>query len=263
MDLGLKGKVAMVAGASRGLGLAIAKELAAEGALVSIASRNASAIAKAAEQIGHGVPGSVAGFAADVSGANAISKWHQDTVAKLGEVDLLVTNSGGPPAGTVSAFDDAAWQSAFELLVLSALRMVRAVLPSMIARKKGSIVMLTSSSVKEPIPNLALSTVMRPCVASLAKTLANELAGQGIRVNHVIPGRIATDRVRELDEIGSKKLGITVEEQQRRSSAIIPMGRYGQPEEFARAVVFLLSDAAGYITGASLQVDGGQIRSVL
>jgi 3-oxoacyl-[acyl-carrier protein] reductase len=104
---------------------------------------------------------------------------------------------------------------------------------------------------------------MRPCVASLAKTLANELAGQGIRVNHVIPGRIATDRVRELDEIGSKKLGITVEEQQRRSSAIIPMGRYGQPEEFARAVVFLLSDAAGYITGASLQVDGGQIRSVL
>ena len=263
MDLGLRGKVAMVAGASRGLGFAIAKELAAEGAFVSIASRNSAAIAKAVEQIGSGGQGSVSGFTADVSNADAITQWHQATVAKLGEVDLLVTNSGGPPAGTVTAFNDAAWQGAFELLVLSTLRTVRAVLPSMIARKRGSIVMLTSSSVKEPIPNLALSTVMRPCVAALAKTLANELAGQGVRVNHVIPGRIATDRVRELDEIGSKKLGITLDEQQKRSSASIPMGRYGHPEEFARAVVFLLSDAAGYITGATLQVDGGQIRSVL
>jgi len=262
MDLGLKGKVAMVAGASRGLGFAIAKVLAGEGALVSMASRDASAIKKASEQIARD-GGAVFGFAADVSSAEAITSWHQATVKQFGEVDLLVTNSGGPPAGTVLAFDDAAWLRAFELLVLSAVRMVRAVVPSMIARKTGSVAMLTSTSVKEPIPILALSTVLRPCVAALAKTLANELAGQGIRVNHVIPGRIATDRLLELDEIGSKKAGISLEEQQKRVIATIPFGRYGQPEEFARAVVFLLSGAAGYVTGATLQVDGGQVRSVL
>ncbi|HEV2348801.1 MAG TPA: SDR family oxidoreductase [Terriglobia bacterium] len=263
MDLGLKGKVAMIAGASRGLGFSIASALAREGALVSIASRDSSAIVKAAGEIERHARGGVMGLTADVSSPEAITRWHQSTVERFGPVDLLVTNSGGPPAGVASSFDDGAWQSAFELLVLSAIRMVRTVLPSMIAGKKGSIVMLTSSSVKEPIAHLALSTVMRPCVAALAKTLANELAGQGIRVNHLIPGRISTDRVRELDEITSKKAGISLGEQQKKSAASIPMGRYGQPDEFARAAVFLLSDAASYITGATLQVDGGQIHSVL
>ncbi|HEV2233931.1 MAG TPA: SDR family oxidoreductase [Terriglobia bacterium] len=263
MDLGLKGKVAMIAGASRGLGFAIAKVLASEGALVSLASRNSSAISKAVEQIERESGGAVFGFAADVSTADAIASWHQATVKRLGEVDLLVTNSGGPPAGTSISFNDAAWQSAFELLVMSAIRMARAVVPSMIERKTGSIVMLTSSSVKEPIANLAQSNVLRPSVAALAKTLANELAEHGIRVNHVMPGRIATDRLRELDEINSKKNGITVEDQQKRATANIPLGRYGIPDEFGRAVAFLLSDAAGYITGASLQVDGGQMRNVL
>jgi len=263
MNLGLKGKVAMVAGASRGLGFAIARALSSEGVLVSMGSSDPAAISDAANRIEQETGVATLGVAADVRLAEALSRWHQATTERFGPVDLLVTNSGGPPAGQVESFDDAAWQSAFELLVLSVVRMVRLVVPPMVARKQGSIVMLTSSSVKEPIANLALSNFLRPSVAALAKTLASELAGQGVRLNHVIPGRIATDRVRHLDEISSQKAGITLAEQERRARAAIPLGRYGQPDEFARAVVFLLSDAAAYITGATLQVDGGQIRSVL
>ena len=263
MDLGLKGKVAMVAGASKGLGFAVAESLAAEGASISIASRNAEAIETAAERIRSQHAGNVLGYAADVSSGAAIHSWHEATVARFGPVDLLVTNSGGPPAGTFSSLDDKAWQAAFELLVLSAVRLLREVLPSMAARKTGSIVLMTSSSVKEPIANLTLSNVLRASVSALGKTLANEYAQAGIRVNQVVPGRFATDRVRELDEIAGKKKGITAEQQKSAAIASIPMGRYGNADEFARAVTFVLSDAASFITGATLQVDGGQIRSVL
>lgn len=227
-----------------------------------MASRSASAINAAAEQIQRDTGAQVLGVTADVRQAQAIEEWHRATVDRFGGVDLLVTNSGGPPAGTFATLDDAAWQDAFELLLLSVIRMVKAATTSMIAGKGGSILMLTSSSVKEPIGNLVLSNVLRASVAALAKTLSNEFAERKIRVNQLIPGRVSTDRLRELDELNSKRLGISFEEQQKRMTAIIPLGRYGMPDEFARAAVFLLSDAASYITGATLQVDGGLIRSV-
>ena len=263
MNLGLTNKVAMVAGASRGLGYAVARALAEEGAQVSIASRDAGAVAAAGKRIEEETGARVLAVAADVASAEAIGQWHQKTIARFGGIDLLLTNSGGPPPGSTLAFDDAAWQKAFELLLMSAVRMIRLVVPSMAARGGGSIVLPTSSSVKEPIANLALSNILRASVAALSKTLANELVGQNIRVNHLIPGRINTDRLRELDESNSKRAGIGIEEQQKKMMQTIPMARYGEPKEFANAAVFLFSDAAAYITGATLQADGGQMRGVL
>jgi 3-oxoacyl-[acyl-carrier protein] reductase len=259
MELGLKGKVAMVAAASQGLGFAIAKVLAAEGAHVSIAARKQETIDAAAARLG----GSVLASVADVSKADSIEAWHRKTVDRFGGVDMLVTNSGGPPAGAASSFDDAAWQAAFELLLLSVVRSVRVVAPSMEARGGGSILMLTSLSVKNPVANLGLSNVVRASVSALAKTFADEFAGRRIRVNQLVPGRIATERLAYLDEANAKKAGIPTEEQRKKSMATIPMGRYGEPEEFAKAAAFLLSDAASYITGATLQVDGGAIRSIV
>jgi 3-oxoacyl-[acyl-carrier protein] reductase len=262
MNLGLTNKVAMVAGGSRGLGYAVARGLAEEGAQVSIASRDAQSIAAAGRKIEAETGARVLAVAADVSSAEAIEQWHQKTIERFGGIDLLFTNSGGPPPGGALSFDDAAWQKAFELLVMNAVRTVRLVVPSMAARGGGSIILPTSSSVKEPIVNLALSNILRASVAALSKTLAGELVGQKIRVNHLIPGRIDTDRLRELDEANSKRLGISVEEQKKKMMQTIPMSRYGDPKEFANAAVFLFSDAAAYITGATLQVDGGQMRSV-
>jgi 3-oxoacyl-[acyl-carrier protein] reductase len=174
----------------------------------------------------------------------------------------LMTNSGGPPAGAVLSFDDAVWQDAAELLLFSTLRMVRAAVPSMQARGGGAILVSTSSSVKEPVPNLGLSTVLRSSVSALAKTLALELAPT-IRVNQIIPGRIDTDRVRHLDAGNAKRQGISVEEAKARAISAIPLGRYGDGDDFGRVGAFLLSDAASYMTGATVQVDGGLIRSVL
>jgi 3-oxoacyl-[acyl-carrier protein] reductase len=259
MDLGLTGKVAMVAGASRGLGYAVAEALAREGAKVSIASRDEQAIAAAAARIG----GDVLAVPVEVRSADAIRHWADETAQRFGGVDLLFTNSGGPPAGAAISFDDAAWQDAAELLLFSALRMVRTAVPLMQARGGGAILMSTSASVKEPISNLGLSTVLRASVSALAKTLAIELAPSRIRVNQIIPGRVDTDRVRQLDQIASTKQGITPQQAKEKSMAVIPMGRYGEIDEYGRVGAFLLSDAASYMTGATVQVDGGLIKSVL
>jgi|SRR5579883_49790 len=263
MHLGLTGKVAMVAGASRGLGFAAARALASEGALVSMSSRSAEAISAAAKRIQTETGGTVLAVACDVQSAKDIANWHQATLDRFEGVDLLYTNSGGPPPGATLSFDDAAWQRAFDLLLMSTVRMIRLAVPSMAMRGGGAILLPTSSSVKEPIANLALSNILRAAVSSLSKTLAIELAPKKIRVNQLVPGRISTDRLRELDEANSKRAGISVEDQQKKMMAAIPLGRYGEAVEFANAAAFLLSDAASYITGATLQVDGGMIHSVL
>jgi 3-oxoacyl-[acyl-carrier protein] reductase len=262
MDLGLRGKAAMVAGASRGLGYAVARGLAAEGVAVSVASRNQLAVEDAARRIATETGSPTLATVVDMRKADDLAAWHARTMQTFGGVDLLFVNTGGPPAGAALSFDDAAWTDAFNLLLLSAVRVVRLAVPSMRARGGGAIVVSTSSAVKEPIPNLALSNVVRASVGALSKTLSNELAADHIRVNHLIPGRINTDRVRELDTIRGKASGSSADEVRTAFSKTIPLGRYGEADEFGAAAVFLFSGAARYITGASLQVDGGLIRSV-
>lgn len=262
MDLHLKGKVALIAGASRGLGYAVAETLAAEGATVSISSTNADSIQAAAGKIAHSKDALLA-MTVDVRKPEQITAWIDQTVQRFGGIDLLFANAGGPPAGASLSFDDAAWQNAVDLLLFSTLRMIRGVVPSMRSRGGGSILVTTSSSVKEPIANLGLSTVVRASVSALAKTLAIELAGDKIRVNQIIPGRIDTDRVKHLDEMAGQKQGISAEQARGKSMATIPAGRYGEPLEYGRVAAFLLSDAASYVTGATVQVDGGLIKSVL
>ena len=263
MDLGLKGKVAMVAGASRGLGFAVAHGLAAEGAHVSLSSRNEQSITEAGRRITAETSADTLALSVDVRSADSIKQWFDATISRFGGVDLLYVNAGGPPAGPALSFDDAAWTAAFELLVLSSVRMVRLAVPSMKSRGGGAIVVATSSAVKEPVPGLALSNIVRASVGAMSKTLSNELAADGIRVNHLVPGRIDTDRVRELDTMRGNATGQSADDVRAGWAKTIPLGRYGHPAEFGAAAVFLFSDAARYITGATLQVDGGLIKSVV
>ena len=199
MDLGLRDKVVLVGGASRGLGYAVAEAVAREGARVSIMARDAAAIEEAANRLTASTGAEVVAHSVDVSAPQAIERWVEGTAELWGGIDACLANAGGPPAGDFPAFDDAAWRAAFDLIVLSAVRVARAVIPEFERRAGGSIVFVTSSSTKEPIPNLTLSTVTRASVAALAKDLARQYAGERIRVNHMVPGRIDTARVRKLD----------------------------------------------------------------
>ena len=262
MDLGLRGKVAMVAASSKGLGFGIARELAREGALVSIGSRTESEVHDAAEILTNETDGDILANVLDVSNPSSITKWLENTVDAFGGVDLLVVNAGGPPAGTFDDFEDSDWQTAFELTLLSSVRMIRATLPFMRESGGGSILTITSSSVKEPIDFLLLSNVMRSGVTSLAKSLSQQLAPENIRVNNLMPGRIDTDRVQSLDAMNAETQGLMVDEVKAANELNIPLGRYGTIEEFGQLGAFLLSDAASYITGQTIAVDGGTIKTV-
>lgn len=262
MDLGLKDKVILVAAASKGLGYGIAQAVAREGARVCIGSRTEADIKSAADTLQTETGAEVVGIPFDARSAASISAWVDAAVTHFGGVDGLVVNAGGPPTGGFDDFDDADWQAAFELTLLSSVRMIRAVLPSMRARGGGSIIAITSSSVKEPIDILLLSNVMRSGVTSLLKSLSRQLAPEKIRVNNLVPGRILTDRVRAIDRLGAEKSGWSVAEQRAVQEAQIPWGRYGSTDEFGAAGAFLLSDAARYVTGETLIVDGGAMKTV-
>ncbi len=260
MDLGLKGKVALVAAASKGLGFGVARALAAEGARVSICSRDADSVQAAAKKLTDETGADVLATTCDVTNTDSITAWVNASVAKWGVIDALLVNAGGPPGGLILDMTDAQWQAAFELTLMSSVRMIRAAAAHM--TNGGSILTVTSSSIKEPIERLGLSTVMRSGVAGLVKTLADELAGQNIRVNNLIPGRIDTDRVAQLDAAAAKRQNISIEQVQANSVARIPLKRLGTIDEFGAAAAFLLSPTAQYITGATLRVDGGQMRSI-
>ena len=260
MNLGLENRVALVAAASKGLGYGVARALATDGARVSICSRTADDVEAAAQALRDETGAGVMATACDVTDPDSINNWVAATIERWGQIDALLVNAGGPPAGFIREISEAQWEAAFQLTLMSSIRMINAALPHMV--RGSAILTVTSSSIREPIERLALSTVMRSGVMGLVKTLADELAGDGIRVNNLIPGRIDTDRVRQLDGITANRLGITPEEARERAMANIPLGRLGNIDEFGAAGAFLLSPAAAYITGASLRVDGGQMRSV-
>ena len=263
MDLGIKGKTALVVAASKGMGRASALGLAAEGARVVMCARGEAALKDAAAEVKQKTGAEVLALTADASRAADISKVVAEANRAFGGVDILVANVGGPPPGPFEAMTDEHWKTAFEQVHLSTVRFIREVLPHMKQARWGRILAIQSSSVKQPVDGLVLSNGIRPGIAGLFKTLAGDLAPHGVTVNLVLPGRIMTDRFREHQTDRATRSGVTLEKQMELSSADIPMGRIGTPEEFAAMVVFLASVRASYVTGTAVQVDGGLIRSVV
>ena len=262
MDLGLTGRVALVTAASKGLGRATATRLAAEGARVMVSSRGAEQLARTAAEIADETGAQVEWCPADVSDAADLDRLLRETRERLGGVDVLVNNAGGPRPGGFDALDDAAWQEAFELNLLSTVRLFRGVLPHMRAQGWGRIVTVASSSIRQPIDDLTLSNTFRVGLLGLGKSVALEVAGDGVLVNTLGPGRIATDRVATLDAGRAERAGRPVEEVRAQHEAGIPVGRYGTAEEFANVAAFLASGANTYVTGQHLLVDGGMVRAI-
>jgi 3-oxoacyl-[acyl-carrier protein] reductase len=262
MDLGLEGRVALVTASSKGLGRATALQLAREGARVAICARGAEALEAARAEIAAlGVE--VLALPADLAAPGAAQELVDATLDRFGQLDILIGNAGGPPPGGFLDLDVAAWESAIQLTLMSLVRLCYAAIPALERSSQGSIVAFTSVSVKQPLPNLVLSNSLRLGVTGLVKSLADELAPAGVRVNAICPGWTRTDRVDQLLRDRAARNGSSVEAEAEAVATAIPLGRIATPDEFARAAAFLASPAASYITGVSLLVDGGMYRGAM
>ena len=266
MDLGLRGKVVLVAASSKGLGKACAMGFASEGADVVISSRDANNLADTAAEIRGATDARVLEVTADMGNPDDITSLVQATVEHFGGLDIVVCNAGGPPPGYLSTLDEEAYLNAINVNLMGTIRLIRASVPHMDAGGGGSIITITSAGVRQPIDNLILSNTARPGVVGFVKSISNELAPRNIRVNNVGPGATNTDRIRETTAIAMQRArdeGRDPEDVLRGSTSRIPLGRIGEPEEFANVVVFLASPAASYVTGATVVVDGGRTQTIL
>jgi 3-oxoacyl-[acyl-carrier protein] reductase len=263
MDLGLKGKAALVAGGSQGLGKAVAMEMSREGARVAICALDDPELPKTVEEIRAATGGEIIGIPADLSRAEDAKGFVRKGVEHYGTIDILVNNAGGPPDRTFLEVDDDQWHLGIRLNLMSTIIMSREVVPIMIEKRWGRIINMTSISVKQPIDGLILSNTVRSGVIGFAKTLSNELARYNVTVNNVCPGYTMTERVRKLAIDVAAKRGTTPEAVIKSWEALIPMGRLGTPEEFAALVTFLASERSGFITGASIQIDGGYYKGIM
>ena len=261
MDLGLKDKRAFIAGSSRGLGFATALTLAREGCEVAINGRHEDKVKAAAEEIINETGTQAYSVAGDVSDASTAEALIRSAVESLGGLDILITNAGGPPAGSFETFDEETWQKAVDSSFMSHVRLIRAALPHLRKSDSPSVLTFTSYTVKQPLPNLVLSNSVRAATVGLTKSLAMELGRENIRFNSIMPGWTMTERVEELMAFRAKNNNTTVEEEIAKQTTEIPLGRVGQPQEFANAAVFLVSPAASFIHGVSLAVDGGITKS--
>ncbi|MEX2578870.1 MAG: SDR family oxidoreductase [Verrucomicrobiales bacterium] len=257
MELGLKDKGVLVMASSRGIGRGVATELAREGARVMLFSRSEEKLAEAAAAVAEATGNRPLFTVGDIANASDVGAAVEATAVECGGLWALFNNTGGPPPGTFEQFDDAAWQSAFELTMLGYVRAIRAAIPRMKAGGGGRIVNNTSVSTKQAIDGLVLSNVFRAGLVGLGKSLARELGPEGILVNTVGPGRIDTERIEQLDTVWAEKGGISYEDQRAASQAAIPLGRYGEPADFGRIVTFLCSEANAYLSGQNILIDGG------